>query len=50
MDRFGIEFTVGEYGRYQKRLSDIADQAGVVFDQSLLDADQFTATPPQGES
>ena len=45
VDRFGIEFAVGEYGRYQKRPSDIAAQAGISFEQSLLDADQFDAHP-----
>jgi endonuclease G len=36
---FGIEFTAGTFGRYQKKLSEISTLAGVGFDKSLLDAD-----------
>lgn len=36
---FGIEFTPGVFGRYQKRLSEITALTGVAFDPSLLDAD-----------
>ena len=36
---FGIEFTPGVFGRYQKKLLEITALTGVVFDQSLLDAD-----------
>lgn len=35
---FGIEFTPGVFGRYQKKLSEITVLTGVVFDSSLLDA------------
>lgn len=41
VNKFGIEFAVGEYGRYQRSLAEIAAQAGIVFDQVLLDADTF---------
>ncbi len=39
VDKFGIEFAVGQYGRYQQPLAEIAIQAGIVFDKLLLDAD-----------
>jgi endonuclease G, mitochondrial len=36
---FGIEFTPGRFARHQKKLSQITELSGVVFDKTLLDAD-----------
>lgn len=43
VDKFGIEFSVSAYGRYQRPLEESAEAAGIVFDQSLIDADQFAS-------
>jgi len=45
VDKFGIEFAVGQYGRYQKTLAEIEVQAGIKFDPILHDADTMVAAP-----
>lgn len=39
VNKFGIEFDVGQYQRYQKSLAEISRISGVVFDDVLLAAD-----------
>ncbi|MBW5436456.1 endonuclease [Bradyrhizobium canariense] len=39
VDDFGIEFAPGQYARYQRPLAEIAELAGVTFDERLLAAD-----------
>ncbi len=39
VSQFGIEFAPGAFARFQKKLTDITDLTGVVFDKSLRDAD-----------
>lgn len=39
VDQFGIEFTPGQYARFQRPLAEIATLAGVAFDEVLLNAD-----------
>ena len=39
VSQFGIEFAPGAFARFQKKLTEITDLTGVVFDKSLRDAD-----------
>lgn len=43
--RFGVEFSAGEYARFQVPLATVSEKAGVIFDAALLAADTQGAAP-----